>query len=225
MSDPSSQPTQPLADEELAQMRARSVDPYFPYIGQMLKDVPRLLDEVSRLRTDNTAQAAKITEHQLLASAVRRLLGSPTRSSVLELLDVIAGARSEVATPGVLGEVAAERARQDAKWGEQNHPDYDPHDIDSVVRNEYGFRAERWKEINDRRAKQGCEVKHVFPAASCTAWDGVLLEEVYEALAEHDPAKLREELVQTAAVAVAWIEALDRRALGLDQNEEGQANG
>ena len=40
----------------------------------------------------------------------------------------------------------------------------------------------------------------------------VLLEEVSEALAEDDPARLREELLQVAGVAVLWIEALDRRA-------------
>lgn len=33
-----------------------------------------------------------------------------------------------------------------------------------------------------------------------------------EALAESDPARLRAELVQVAAVAVCWIEAIDRRA-------------
>lgn len=107
--------------------------------------------------------------------------------------------------------VRDERAAQDAKWGEQNHPDHDPHDIPAVVRGQYAFRAERWKEINAHRAEYGCEVKHRFPAASCTAWDGVLLEEVYEALAEEDPAKLRAELIQVAAVAQAWAEAIDRR--------------
>jgi hypothetical protein len=40
----------------------------------------------------------------------------------------------------------------------------------------------------------------------------ILEEEVAEALAETDPAKLREELVQVAAVAVKWIEEIDRRA-------------
>lgn len=107
--------------------------------------------------------------------------------------------------------VRDEREAQDAKWGEQNHPDLDPHDIPEVVRIHYAFRAQRWKEINAQRAGNGCEVKYRLPAASCTAWEGVLLEEVYEALAESDPVRLREELVQVAAVATAWIEAIDRR--------------
>lgn len=40
------------------------------------------------------------------------------------------------------------------------------------------------------------------------SWDTVLLEEVYEALAERDPAKQVEELVQVAAVALAMAEDL-----------------
>ena len=116
--------------------------------------------------------------------------------------------------PDPLAEVRAERARQDAKWGPQNHPDYDPHDIPEVVRHEYAFRAERWKEINAQRAESHCNASLRSIVGPCTAWDGILLEEVYEALAEPDPAKLRAELIQTAAVCVAWVEALDRRVVG-----------
>ena len=108
-----------------------------------------------------------------------------------------------------------ERERQDAKWGEQNHPDLDPRDIDSVTRAEYAFRARRWKEINAERAQPtvsgGRCNQHPDGPHPHTAWDGVLLEEVYEALAETDPALLRAELIQVAAVCQAWVEALDRR--------------
>jgi hypothetical protein len=45
-------------------------------------------------------------------------------------------------------------------------------------------------------------------------WAHILTEEFYEALAEADPEKLREELVQVAAVAVAWVECLDRMRRG-----------
>jgi hypothetical protein len=45
-----------------------------------------------------------------------------------------------------------------------------------------------------------------------TTWKHILREEFLEAMAEEDPEQLREELVQVAAVAVAWIEAIDRRA-------------
>ena len=56
------------------------------------------------------------------------------------------------------------------------------------------------EEDNDERVERGS-----------LAWDGILLEEVYEAFAEEDPIKLRSELVQVAAVAVQWIAAIDRR--------------
>jgi hypothetical protein len=42
-------------------------------------------------------------------------------------------------------------------------------------------------------------------------WADIFEEEVAEALAEVDLERLREELLQVAAVAVAWVEAIDRR--------------
>ena len=45
-------------------------------------------------------------------------------------------------------------------------------------------------------------------------WLHVLAEEYYEACAEEDPAALREELIQVAAVAVRWIEDIDRERAG-----------
>lgn len=99
-------------------------------------------------------------------------------------------------------EVLAEVQRQVEKRGEQNHADISRYDHAPSARSEYGSRANRWKEANDGRAKYGN-----------TAWDGVLLEEVYEALAEEDPARIRAELVQVAAVAVNWIGAIDRRGV------------
>lgn len=46
-------------------------------------------------------------------------------------------------------------------------------------------------------------------AISELTWFDVLHEEFWEAMAETDPTKLRDELVQVAAVACRWIEALD----------------
>lgn len=45
-------------------------------------------------------------------------------------------------------------------------------------------------------------------------WRDILAEEFNEALAESDPDRLRAELVQVAAVAVNWVEAIDRREAG-----------
>jgi hypothetical protein len=93
----------------------------------------------------------------------------------------------------VLGEVAYERKQQDSRWGEQNHPD--------------GTGDRRWQDAAN--VVRG-EVDDAARAGR-TTWNGVLREELFEALAESDPARLRAELVQVAAVAVCWIEAIDRR--------------
>ncbi|MET9729637.1 hypothetical protein ABZZ79_02920 [Streptomyces sp. NPDC006458] len=93
----------------------------------------------------------------------------------------------------VLREVLAERARQDEKFGEQNHPD----GTGNKSQQEAADAARRW-----------CQ--SAFGSGYGT-WSDVLAEEVAEANGERDPAKLRAELVQVAAVAVAWIEAIDRR--------------
>lgn len=92
----------------------------------------------------------------------------------------------------VLQEILNERDRQDRKWGEQNHP------------NGTGSHS---RELADQ-ARDECD--DAFKAGQGT-WRHVLLEEVYEAFAESDPRRLREELVQVAAVATAWVEAIDRR--------------
>lgn len=93
-----------------------------------------------------------------------------------------------------LTDVLNERVRQQDKWGEQNHED-GTGNLCFV------------SEADFRRAR--CESAF---ADGVGTWTDILLEEVWEALAERDPEKLREELVQVAAVAVSWVEALDRRA-------------
>lgn len=93
----------------------------------------------------------------------------------------------------VLGEVQAERERQDAKWGEQNHPD----GTGNKSQQDYAEHARKW-----------CEA--AFGSGYGT-WADVLAEEVAEVNAERDPSRLRAELIQVAAVATAWIGAIDRR--------------
>jgi hypothetical protein len=109
-----------------------------------------------------------------------------------------------------IDDVLAERARQDAKWGEQNHPNgtgpdtYALGEMDSLTFMELGeaesieLRAVATL-ATDKNARHGT-----------VTWKDILLEEVFEALAESDPAKLRTELIQCAAVAVQWAEAIDR---------------
>lgn len=94
-----------------------------------------------------------------------------------------------------LREVAMERARQDAKWGEQNHP--------MGTSDRLGYAAETAKMLCKREA-----------ACGTVTWRHIIEEEFWEAMAEEDPARLRAELVQVAAVAVAMIECLDRKSAG-----------
>lgn len=110
-------------------------------------------------------------------------------------------------------EVLHERDRQDAKWGEQNHPDGTAGPI-------------RWLRYlayvvpgGELRAATADEIAAAAKTATDTAaesgevtWRDILLEEVAEAFAEVDSAKLRAELVQVSAVAQQWIGAIDRRA-------------
>jgi hypothetical protein len=103
---------------------------------------------------------------------------------------------SELETRPVLAEVHAERLRQDAKWGEQNHPV-----IDFV--SALGMKTLR------EEAREECDY---WAARGHCTWYNILKEEFYEAFAEGTPEGQRAELLQVAAVAVAIIECIDRRA-------------
>jgi hypothetical protein len=107
-------------------------------------------------------------------------------------------------TASVLDEVAAERERQNAKWGEQNHPNgTGPDEVSWTAlmskSKTYGMLATRAKQTTDDNAKVGL-----------VTFADILLEEVFEAMAEEDQDKLRTELIQVAAVATQWVEAIDR---------------
>lgn len=81
------------------------------------------------------------------------------------------GIENELRTNEVLEDVAVERLRQLAKWGDQHHDDA------------------WWCVIEAEEF-------------------GEVAREVYE---KAPASRLREELVQVAAVAVAWIEDIDSR--------------
>lgn len=97
----------------------------------------------------------------------------------------------------VLVEVWNERESQDKRWGQQDHPD-------GTEGN-----AEEWKTIADLSKR----VNDNAYMSGIPTFKNILKEEVAEAFAETDPVLIRAELVQVAAVAVAWIEAIDRRLL------------
>lgn len=107
----------------------------------------------------------------------------------------------------VLSDVQAEENRQDAKWGEQNHPDGTGPDVPVL--------ADLLRDGTDAAwlAVQATEATDVKARDGAVTWRDILLEEVFEALAESSPEKLRTELVQVAAVAAQWVKAKDRQAV------------
>lgn len=113
----------------------------------------------------------------------------------------------ETATIDVLAEVAAERADQDAKWGEQNHPNGTGPDV--ILRDLSAYRNAMRA---DHFAVWARDTTNGNAADGLLTFADILLEEVAEALEEADPARLRDELVQVAAVAAAWVESIDRAA-------------
>lgn len=91
-------------------------------------------------------------------------------------------------------DVLSENRRQVKLWGVQNHP---------------SGTGERSDGIKANNAKQWCEAAR---RKGLLTWKYILYEEVMEAFAEADPAKLREKLIQVAAVATAWVDSIDRAA-------------
>lgn len=100
-------------------------------------------------------------------------------------------------TPTVLTEIMHERVRQEVKWGEQNH-EFAP---ECAVF--YGV-------PRSGDAKKACDA--AMERGDVTFGD-ILTEEIAEALDAETEEEQRYELVQVAAVAVAAIEAMDRKRL------------
>jgi hypothetical protein len=95
---------------------------------------------------------------------------------------------------GIVDEVFAERERQHDQWGVQDIP--------------FGTSQKDWAEV-EAHMRAECQRK---TADGTVTFLDVLLEEVFEAAAEEDPAKLRDELIQVIAVGFQIVEAIDRRA-------------
>lgn len=103
-------------------------------------------------------------------------------------------------------EIVLERERQDERWGEQNH-------LDGTGPEEPLLPGWTARELADA-ARSACQLNADL---GIVTWRDVFGEEACEALAESDPVRLRAELVQVAAVAVAWIQAIDRRTPGIHE--------
>lgn len=97
-------------------------------------------------------------------------------------------------------EVRAELARQDAKWGEQNHPDGTGPDVVWAYTGPAAYVADSARSTVEQLATAG----HV-------TWQDIFLEEVAEVFAEGSPDRLLDELLQVEALARQWRLAIRRR--------------
>lgn len=104
-------------------------------------------------------------------------------------------------TSTVLIDVLNERMRQLRKWGSQHRPEFPLN---------HNF-VEAARECNSVKAL--CDVaERAGPQPGFTGgadWKTILEEEFLEAISEPELAKRRKELIEVAAVAVAWAEDLD----------------
>jgi uncharacterized coiled-coil protein SlyX len=89
--------------------------------------------------------------------------------------------------------VLAELHRQDVKWGSARQH---PNGTGPRFNFDAGL-ADHYKKVTDENF-----------AAGRGTWADILTEEFYEAMAEENPRKLKVELIQVAAVAVAWVVSL-----------------
>lgn len=133
----------------------------------------------------------------------------------------------------VLADVVAERKRQDDKWGPDTGASYnvDPYaitDRDAAIEPWHAavFAAHRHGISTEQVAKNACE--HAFKTGR-GSWAHILIEEVAESVSaaagyDYEPsavglAALRAELVQVAAVAVKWVEHLDKQQLNSETQQ------
>ena len=111
--------------------------------------------------------------------------------------------------PRIFSEIDEEMNRADAKFG----PQYElPWGTGGVIFPSYRNTAR--KQCQDAAESGTC------------SWQLILQEEVYEAFAETEPELLRAELLQVAAVAVRWIDAIDALSgESLTTRDEGRNTG
>jgi hypothetical protein len=196
-------------DAELRKLRHTNVD-LLSSATDAKKRMAERLEELARLRA-SVAERSDSGDRMNYAESVARLMRdhnrmlanlTATQARCTALLDESrANRRIDNAPPGelhVLGHVSHERRLQDQKWG--------PLDEETLTMADGTGDDELTEAANDARSR--CNA--AFAAGEGT-WADILEEEVAEALAEQDPKRLRAELIQVAAVAVKWCEAIDLR--------------
>jgi hypothetical protein len=105
-------------------------------------------------------------------------------------------------TTRVLEDVAAHRREQDARYGHINPTLEDGTGPDVQWLLPLAFARATVAE----KMLRGEYDSHERPT-----WMHLVREEVAEAFQESDPARLREELIQVAALCVSWVEQIDAR--------------
>ncbi len=115
----------------------------------------------------------------------------------------------------VLQQVAGERERQFAKHGDQLHlPDGTGPQAGRAWLLHQPFGHVGYARMA-RLAREETDLRSQSTGDGSVTFADILLEEVFEALAETSEAtnqfNLRAELIQVAAVAVQWVEVIDRR--------------
>lgn len=109
-------------------------------------------------------------------------------------------AKRHLATDKVLDEVAAERVKQFDRYG--SNDDLENGTGDTWLDPVSWISAEE-TEREFRRSYEKHEARNGRPT-----WMHLVREEVAEAFQEDDPVRLREELIQVAALCVSWVEKL-----------------
>lgn len=122
------------------------------------------------------------------------------------------------ATSLVLDEVLEERRRQYERHGDQTHlPDgvypKAPNVILGVIRDRSGrtLAALSSKGLGDALRERTRQASYNEGGDGSITFEHILSEEWGEVLMAENPVELRRELVQLAAVAVQWVEAIDLR--------------
>lgn len=179
----------PMTDPDLLDLYRQMVD---------AGDYPPASPSGIRTRRNELEKAGRLVSHgeqrHHVTGRAHTVYGLPPNTRPTPSTSWSLVPRPRAATRGVLDEVLQEVFRSERKHGDQSHlPD--------------GTGDDGW--INEARdAKLATDEA---AARGAVTWLDIMFEEVAEAFAEGDAALLRAELVQAAAVAVKWIEAIDRR--------------
>lgn len=161
-----------------------------------------LRDSKKQARKARGTSGGKATQAKPKTEPVTEPTPEPVIEATVEQEPTVEPTHEIVYDPNaeVFAAIVTELGKQDEKWGEQNHAMCGGK-IPERGRISHDDQATTWKVINDRRVAEGN-----------LGWDGILIEECYEAAGAPSRDEQIEELVQVAAVAVAAIKALKRQA-------------